>query len=488
MSKLYVFGIGGTGSRVLKALTVLLASGLQCDDEIVPVILDPDAANADLTKTVQLIDKYNSIQQASNPEQTSSQFFRAKLDKVQQIQLPVVANQTFEMFVGLATMTDANKALMKMLYSDANLGADMSIGFTGNPSMGSVVLNQFESSATMKNIATNFQQGDKIFIISSIFGGTGASGFPLLLKTLRSTMTLTNFGLLNIAPIGAITIMPYFSLQQDLTSPVDPDSFMMKTKAALSYYLDTMGDNNGVLDSHYYIGDDRSKNYAHVKGGASQANDAHFVELISALAVLHFSEKGKRDGKTDYFEFGIKGNPVKALSFGDLESGTKKLIQKPLTQMFLFCKYLNLIKDEQFLHQPWAIDNEFDENFFGDDFYKEIHSFLSDYDKDSKLCPPSFYSVVKQMANNKRSFVPFNVGLKLDDGSELDDGNELNKVVVGVNAKKKVYPFFCNNNALMDHYLNTNAHKLKGKNPEQCFVELFYLATQEYVGKIFKFN
>ena len=29
MSKLYVFGIGGTGSRVLKALTMLLSSGIQ---------------------------------------------------------------------------------------------------------------------------------------------------------------------------------------------------------------------------------------------------------------------------------------------------------------------------------------------------------------------------------------------------------------------------------------------------------------------------
>ena len=37
MSKLYVFGIGGTGSRVLKSLTMLLASGVKCKaDTIVP--------------------------------------------------------------------------------------------------------------------------------------------------------------------------------------------------------------------------------------------------------------------------------------------------------------------------------------------------------------------------------------------------------------------------------------------------------------------
>lgn len=39
MSKLYVFGIGGTGARVLKSLSFLLASGVACkSDSIVPII------------------------------------------------------------------------------------------------------------------------------------------------------------------------------------------------------------------------------------------------------------------------------------------------------------------------------------------------------------------------------------------------------------------------------------------------------------------
>ena len=45
MSKLYVFGIGGTGSRVIKSLTMLLASGVRMkSDAIVPIIIDPDVA------------------------------------------------------------------------------------------------------------------------------------------------------------------------------------------------------------------------------------------------------------------------------------------------------------------------------------------------------------------------------------------------------------------------------------------------------------
>ena len=38
MSKLYIFGIGGTGSRVLKSLTMLLASGVKINADKIVVL------------------------------------------------------------------------------------------------------------------------------------------------------------------------------------------------------------------------------------------------------------------------------------------------------------------------------------------------------------------------------------------------------------------------------------------------------------------
>lgn len=56
MSKIFLFGIGGTGARVLRSLTMMLATGVKLGvDEIIPIIIDPDAANADLTRTVSLL-------------------------------------------------------------------------------------------------------------------------------------------------------------------------------------------------------------------------------------------------------------------------------------------------------------------------------------------------------------------------------------------------------------------------------------------------
>lgn len=56
MAKLFLFAIGGTGSRVVKALSMLLASGVEMKntETIIPVIIDPDSANGDLTRTVEI--------------------------------------------------------------------------------------------------------------------------------------------------------------------------------------------------------------------------------------------------------------------------------------------------------------------------------------------------------------------------------------------------------------------------------------------------
>ena len=62
MSKLYVFAIGGTGSRVLKALTMLMASGVDVPvDKIVPIIIDPDASGGNKTDTVNIMDLYRKF-------------------------------------------------------------------------------------------------------------------------------------------------------------------------------------------------------------------------------------------------------------------------------------------------------------------------------------------------------------------------------------------------------------------------------------------
>ena len=78
MSKLYVFGIGGTGARVLKSLTMLLAAGIECGvDTIVPIIIDRDLSNKDLSRTKLLIDNYIEVNKIA---ETKKGFFNTKIN------------------------------------------------------------------------------------------------------------------------------------------------------------------------------------------------------------------------------------------------------------------------------------------------------------------------------------------------------------------------------------------------------------------------
>ena len=79
MGKLYLFGIGGTGSRVLRSLTMLLASGVKINaSEIIPVVIDADTNLQDLTRTSELIKTYNKIRQAlSFDAQSKNEFWQA---------------------------------------------------------------------------------------------------------------------------------------------------------------------------------------------------------------------------------------------------------------------------------------------------------------------------------------------------------------------------------------------------------------------------
>src|ERR1039458_10154152 len=65
MSKLFLFGIGGTGSRVIRSFTMLLASGVKIKncEKIIPIIIDPDTENGDLKRTLLALRLYKDVNQ-----------------------------------------------------------------------------------------------------------------------------------------------------------------------------------------------------------------------------------------------------------------------------------------------------------------------------------------------------------------------------------------------------------------------------------------
>lgn len=478
MSKLYVFGIGGTGSRVLRALTMLLASGADCAFEtIVPIIIDPDDSAADKTRTVEAMNKYMAIREKldfSTPNK--NKFYKTEIkpvDGMENFGFPL--NNTrdclFKDFIKIGELSKESRALVSLLFSERNLNSDMKVGFKGNPNIGSVVLNQFGTSQHYKDFANGFKEGDRIFIISSIFGGTGASGFPLLLKTLRSDKSSQSWNLISNAKIGAVTVLPYFQVSQDDNSGVDSSTFLSKTKSALAYYENNIS-KNGSVDALYYIGDNIPASYENHDGGSEQKNNAHLVELCSALGILNFAKisDSELSGDTKHFEYGLDSNDdaIHSIVFSDLGKKTKEDIQKPLTQLLLMHKYLAYKLHDEYRHQPWAIDNGLNKAFFDDDFFSNMQAFSNYY-----------VEWLSEMSNNTRSFSPFNIN-RIKPLFSLINGKSANRPWTFI-------PFLLKDYALFDNALNSNFRKWnKAANKEQKFMEVFYRATEKLVQQ--KFN
>lgn len=467
MSKIYIFGIGGTGSRVIKSLTMLLATGVRMkSDAVVPIIIDPDVAAADLTRTVDLIHTYNNIRgKLTFTSDAQCNFFRTEVQELLpgfRMDLENTQNQLFKDYIQLSTMDKVNYALAKMLFSDDNLDADMEVGFKGNPNIGSVVLNRFTQSLQFLKFASDFQEGDRIFIISSIFGGTGASGFPVLLKNLRTLQAmkdkLPNAQLIQNSVIGAITVLPYFGVEPNVESAIDEATFISKTKAALTYYNQNMG----TIDVLYYLGDNILSKYENNEGGEFQKNDAHLMELAAALAIIDFDESfDERSPRTIYREFGVK-NVDDNLIFSDLCDATYDIIVRPLTRFTLFCKFINEQLSNSIQQKlPWTI--RFNEKKWLADRY--VKSYLNKFIMD-------YMAWLAEMGKNKRGFTPFELGV---------DRNAVFNLVKGCETKKV---FSVDSNyALFDSYLNKREKKFKeGLSLEQRFMELFYVVTDELIN------
>ena len=462
MSKIYVFGIGGTGARVIRSLTMLLASGVKLGesiDTVIPVIIDPDRSNGDLTRTITLLKTYKLLHdQLQFGKNSKSEFFKTNIDDLNtsfRMQVADVADKDFQSYIKYLNLDTRNKALVSLLFSKKNLEAHMDVGFKGNPNMGSVVLNNFSTEADndLGSILESFQTGDKIFIISSIFGGTGAAGFPLLLKTLRQAQSsqLPSAALVANAPIGAITVLPYFGVQHDVDSEINMDSFMSKAKAALSYYRDNL--NTDVL---YYISDKLSRNYDNHEGDSAQRNNAHFVEMVAALSIADFCKNNvQHDGSKSFKEFGFnEDKPV--VSIKTLADSTRALIEKPLISMFIFEKFY-----KEHLKKTWDYawakdfsyaddDNEgkMDSTVMSHDFFVNLTKFLKYFDNEW----------LREMANNSRAFKPFNLETSGENIFNSIDGYEPKKTGFwGKLTSKNLEGYEAIDNAIAD--ISNDLHK-----------------------------
>lgn len=367
--KTYIFAIGGTGARVLRSLTMLLASGVKGTDtgkEIIPIIIDYDGSNGDTDRTEKIMEKYQDVHNVAYKNKVldhQEHFFCTPLKSLKdqvgdseiipdslKYRIPLQGmrdDTTYSSFINYNTLNADNETiptrkLLESLYSnekadlpngEENLKAELHMklhhGFRGCPNIGSVVTRELIKGEAFRRLS--FQDGDRIFIIGSIFGGTGASGIPTLLNHFKETIAYD-------VKVGVLAVTPYFTLDRadDKDSPIDSNTFEAKTKAALKAYEDTVYQK---ADAVYMVGDkEQAKPFANIEGGDNQKNNAHIVELVGAMMAIDFINRDADGLNHGFFEFGLKNyhDATTPLIYEDFDPDTQDWYLDPMARFVLF--------------------------------------------------------------------------------------------------------------------------------------------------------
>jgi len=319
--KLYLFAIGGSGARVVKSFVHLLASGsnIPIGTEIVPIIIDTDAKSLETDKLNKTIYKYGEVQRVlfDNNEdyRNSCSFFNTKILTKQFNFESLNLDSTFNKFLNEyegqpRKLKDDIKNLMDSLYdtspensSDTELNLNLNVGFKGNPNIGGIIFNMLENNIDFKNLLGSINATDRVFIISSIFGGNGSSGFPALMNLFKQSELE---GLQN-AKKAALTVLPYYDLLTDESkendTSINAKLFNSKSKSALSFYIQDNVLNS--LDAHYYVADNKRGQYKYSARGENQNNPATLSEFLGALGILHFLNTSQFNPIENKFGFAL---------------------------------------------------------------------------------------------------------------------------------------------------------------------------------------
>jgi hypothetical protein len=294
----YLVGIGGTGAKTVEAVTRLCAAGLG-PAELDVTFVDPDQANGNVERATQALEEYRSCRgtDASVPwggagllktVMTGGELWTPFHDQNQ----PVLRD--FLEHPNLAAQAPEVARLLDVLYSDREMTTTLDKGFRGHPSIGSAVMASrvdFEGSPVFEAFRQQVQQdvgaGEmaRIVLVGSIFGGTGAAGFPTIARLIRDQ--LEELGP-EYARLGGVLVLPYFSFNtpgQNQELAAASEQFLLSTQAALEFYYES--EYHDIYDSLHVVGDSQlSEVPTFALGAGLQQNDPHVVELYAALGAL----------------------------------------------------------------------------------------------------------------------------------------------------------------------------------------------------------
>ena len=306
---LYLIGIGGTGAKVLEAVTHMAATGVFGQIPVRVLYVDADENNGNLTRSRDSLRRFKAARSACPwlSETTLEEYNPAlwspfgKVAGSKRLDSFFAYNNLRPNTNAIAELEDRAKLgyLFDILYTQEEREASLDVGFRGRPAIGSAIMSQIELgrlseppwSDLINRIKADAGEGTRshILLVGSIFGGTGASGLPTIGRLLTNKLVEENIR--NSVQIGVVFLLPYFHFMP--SGQVDEmyaraDQFGLNTESALRYYLTQA---SGIFNGVYLLGSPNRVEYSFSTGKEDQKNQAHVIELYAALAIRAFIDE-----------------------------------------------------------------------------------------------------------------------------------------------------------------------------------------------------
>ncbi len=301
---------GGTGARVLESVIQLCAAGLG-PPALRLLVIDPDSANGNSARAQELVGLYLEGHRLFGGKLGGLRLFGTALDLLEtddrteglKTWSPSRKKQRFKDLVNaeLLDSTHTPRDLLNLFYTEQDLELDLSEGFRGRPSIGAAAMSLVALHAREKPWAQLVEkirgdlaneEGARVYLAGSVFGGTGSSTFFPIARFLR-TVPQNNASRLRIG-VGALS--PYFRFEaaaaggngSAVMEAAKAENFPIATRGAVSFYEHLKANNDWPFDVIHWLGDNEPIRVSYAPGGVKQENQAHFVELLAALAALQF--------------------------------------------------------------------------------------------------------------------------------------------------------------------------------------------------------
>lgn len=302
-----IIGVGGTGAKVVEATLHLTAAGLGPAQNLLVGFVDQDRANGNVMRAKQLLavmrETHRAWRNTGTPHRlgTESTLLKCLVEPLAEdaeVWTPhtdqgITLAQIFER----DRMSEGDQHLMDILFAEGAVEQQMPLGegYRGRPHLGAAAMAAAVDDGDFwkKLIEAIKQDSDvRLVLVGSVFGGTGAAGFPTLARLIRRRLGRERIDAK--VSIGGALMLPYFGFRPPESEEgvggnvARTEQLLIQSREALRYYHHLFGQEQ-VFDELYFVGWEPYFQFKyHSAGSNEQANPALLPELLAGLGVCRF--------------------------------------------------------------------------------------------------------------------------------------------------------------------------------------------------------